>query len=56
MKKVLFVLAIAVAISFSSNAQKIKVLEGDLSFLKGQTEIQSKFDYSEMAVGKYKKE
>lgn len=37
-------------------AQKIKVTEGDLSFLKGQTEILLEYDYSDMAVGKFDKE
>jgi len=37
-------------------AQKIKVKSGDLSFLKGQTEVLVQFDYSEMAVGKFDKE
>jgi hypothetical protein len=37
-------------------AQKIKVTEGDLSFLKGQTQILLEYDYSEMGVGKFDKE
>ena len=37
-------------------AQKIKVTNGDLSFLKGQTSILLEYDYSEMAVGKFDKE
>lgn len=37
-------------------AQKIKMTEGDLSFLKGQTEVLVEYDYSEMAVGKFDKE
>jgi len=37
-------------------AQKIKVTKGDLSFLKGQTEVLVEFDYSEMAVGKFNNE
>jgi hypothetical protein len=34
----------------------IKVTEGYLSFLKGQTEVLLEYDYSEMAVGKFDKE
>ncbi|MFC2107041.1 hypothetical protein ACFLRY_01770, partial [Bacteroidota bacterium] len=41
---------------FTSNAQKVKVLKGDLKFLKGQTEILVKFDYDNMGVGKFKNE
>lgn len=37
-------------------AQKIKVTNGDLSFLKGQSEVLLEYDYSEMAVGKFDKE
>jgi len=37
-------------------AQKIKVIKGDLSFLKGQASVLLEFDYSKMAVGKFDKE
>jgi hypothetical protein len=37
-------------------AQKIKVINGDLSFLKGQSEVLLEYDYSEMSVGKFDKE
>lgn len=37
-------------------AQKIKVTNGDLSFLTGQATILLEYDYSEMAVGKFDKE
>ena len=37
-------------------AQKIKVTQGDLSFLKGQSEVLLEYDYSEMSVGKFDKE
>ena len=40
----------------SAFAQKIKVTEGDLGFLKGQTEVLVEYDYSSMAVGKFDKE
>lgn len=38
------------------NAQKIKVVKGDLSSFKGITEIDMEYDYSEMGVGKFKTE
>ena len=37
-------------------AQKIKLVKGDLSFLKGQSELNIEYDYSDMAVGKFDKE
>jgi hypothetical protein len=37
-------------------AQKIKVTNGDLAFLKGQTDVLLEYDYSNMAVGKFDKE
>ena len=37
-------------------AQKIKVIKGDLDFLKNQTSILLEYDYSDMAVGKFDKE
>lgn len=40
----------------ATQAQKIKVTEGDLSFLKGQTEVLVEYDYSDMGVGKFDKE
>jgi hypothetical protein len=43
-------------VSFTANAQKIKLIEGDLSPLKGQTEIKMEFTYDNMAVGKFKNE
>ena len=38
------------------HAQKIKVTQGDLSFLKGQTQVLLEYDYSNMGVGKFEKE
>jgi hypothetical protein len=43
-------------ISVSASAQKIKLLEGDLSPLSGETTIGAKFTYDNMAVGKFDKE
>jgi len=42
----------------SSNAfsQEIKLESGDLSFLKGQTQVTVEYNYSEMAVAEYPKE
>ena len=55
MKKVnLLVLFIGLAtIGFS---QKIKSTSGSLDFIKGVTELNVEYDYSEMAVGKFKTE
>lgn len=39
-----------------TNAQKIKLTEGDVSALKGQTEINVVFTYDNMSVGKFDKE
>ncbi len=38
------------------DAQKITVKSGDLSFLKGVTELNVDYDYGNMAVGKFKTE
>ena len=43
-------------ISLSSMAQKIKLIEGDLAPLKGETSIMVKFTYDHMRVGKFDKE
>ncbi|MDJ1470652.1 hypothetical protein [Xanthocytophaga flava] len=43
-------------ISISSYAQKIKVIEGDLSALKGQKSLTMEFTYNNMKVGKFDKE
>src|SRR4030042_5309904 len=54
MKK-LFVLVLVLAMIPSAvlNAQKIKMKSGSLDFLKGQTSLLVKYDYSNMAVGKF---
>ena len=51
-----FLVAVLLISVTTVQAQKIKVTEGDLSFIKGQTEILLEFDYSDMAVGKFDKE
>lgn len=54
MKK-LFVLVLVLAMVPGAmlNAQKIKMQSGTLDFLNGQTSLLVKYDYSNMAVGKY---
>ena len=48
----LFAMAIATGIS----AQRIKLVEGDLSALKNEENINTEFTYDNMRVGKYEKE
>jgi hypothetical protein len=40
----------------TSHAQKIKLAEGDLDFLKGQKELNVEYVYDNMGVGKYDRE
>lgn len=54
MKKALLILF--VAFSTATYAQKIKLVEGDLSVLKGQSGIKTIFSYDDMSVGKFPKE
>jgi hypothetical protein len=54
MKKALILLFVCSVLAV--NAQKIKMIEGDLSLLKGQTEVKTEFTYDDMAVGKFPKE
>jgi hypothetical protein len=56
--KNLFVLVLVLAMVPGTmlNAQKIKMKSGSLDFLKGQTGLLVKYDYSNMAVGKFPKE
>ncbi len=47
-----FILLISMAFAFNMQAQKIKLVKGDLAFLKGQDEIGVQFTYDEnMKVG-----
>lgn len=48
--------ALIVVVATNVQAQKIKVVKGDLDFLKGQTELLVEYDYSNMAVGKFERE
>jgi hypothetical protein len=52
MKKIFAVLMMALAVS--GYAQKIKLLEGDLSPLKGQKAIKTEFTYDDLTVGNKK--
>ena len=54
MKNALILMALSFAITGYS--QKIKLIEGDLSPLKGQKAINTEFKYDDMAVGKFPKE
>lgn len=53
--KTVFVALLVLSVT-AIQAQKIKVTEGDLGFLKGETQLLLEYDYSEMAVGKFDKE
>jgi hypothetical protein len=48
--------ALIVVVATNVQAQKIKVTQGDLGFLKGQSELLVEYDYSNMAVGKFERE
>jgi hypothetical protein len=54
MKKALILLFAGV--SLAASAQKIKLIDGDLGPLKGQTELKTEFKYDDMSVGKFPKE
>src|SRR5882762_1430373 len=43
-------------ISLNSMAQKIKLIEGDLAPLAGESSLMVKFAYNDMRVGKFDKE
>lgn len=53
MKKQTGILLFILGTAASVSAQKIKMESGDLSFLKGQTELNIQYDYSNFAVGKF---
>lgn len=54
MKKLLVIVMLAITITGYS--QKIKIIEGDLSTLKGQTSMRTEFTYDGLIVGKDKNE
>ncbi len=45
-----------VLLAFTTNAQRIKTVEGSLDALKNETSINVEFTYDNMSVGKYDKE
>ncbi len=45
-----------VAIVYGANAQKVKLIDGNLNFLKGQKVIKAEFTYNNMKIGKMKAE
>lgn len=56
--KTLKILLIGIAIIFSGmvNAQKIKLVSGNLNFLKGQEILKVVYNYDDMSVGKFDNE
>jgi len=56
MKKALLILFLGISLSSATYAQKIKLVEGDLSALKGQKGVKTIFSYDDMSVGKFPKE
>ncbi|MEO7313075.1 MAG: hypothetical protein ABIX01_21995 [Chitinophagaceae bacterium] len=58
MKPVIKFSAILAITSFSilANAQRLKVTDGDLAFLKDETMVNVEFTYDNMSVGKFDKE
>ncbi|HTE33251.1 MAG TPA: hypothetical protein VK666_22865 [Chryseolinea sp.] len=54
MKKALVILFLG--LSVAAYSQKIKLIEGDLKALKGQTAVKTEFTYDNMSVGKFPKE
>lgn len=57
MKKVVLLVLIQLVISgFWLHAQKIVLKSGSFDFIKGQKSLMVKYDYSNMAVGKFAKE
>ena len=49
-------LVVAIATSLNLNAQRVKLVEGDLSALKGEQKINTEFVYDDMRVEKFDKE
>ena len=55
MKKITISMVLCLLIAFSLNGfTQAKLLSGDMKALKGQSEVILSYDYSNMAVGKYK--
>jgi hypothetical protein len=51
-RKNLIILLFSIIAFSPAVAQKLKLMEGDLSALKGQTEVKTEFTYDDMIVGK----
>src|SRR6056297_1770596 len=57
MKIIKTVLAALIVLgAVNTQAQKIKVIKGDLGFLKGESVVNLEYDYSDMSVGKFEEE
>lgn len=54
MKNLSFIMLIC--LSVTGYSQKIKLIEGDVSVLKGQKSVTTEFIYDDMSVGKFPKE
>lgn len=55
-KNLLTLIIVLIAFVQFGNAQKISIKSGSLDALKGQTKVNARYDYSNMAVGEYEKE
>ena len=51
MKKVFLLIVLCITVASTSFAQKVKLEEGDISILKGQTSLNIQFTYDDMTVG-----
>ncbi|MNU73223.1 hypothetical protein D3C71_627010 [compost metagenome] len=56
MKKIIYSLGLVFGFATIANAQKIMLIEGDLAFLKGETELNVVYDFSDLEVGDYPSE
>ncbi len=56
MKKSLLIYVLAMILSVTASAQKIRPVSGDFKKVAGETVLSIEYDYSEMAVGDYPKE
>jgi hypothetical protein len=50
------ILSVALLVSASAFAQKVRILDGNMDALKGVTKLNVQFDYSKMGVGKFETE
>jgi len=55
-KSILGLLSLFLVVSFTSNAQKVKLVKGDLSILKSEAILNVEFIFNDFGVGKFKKE